>query len=117
MLNRLHRFHGHTAVRTVYQKGRAVRSGFGSLHYRLNDRRKTYRAAVVVSKKVSKSAVVRNRIRRRVYEVIRTAGITASYELVVTIHTETAADMPALELQHTVRNLLDQAGVISKRPD
>jgi ribonuclease P protein component len=31
--------------------------------------------AVVVSKKISKSAVVRNRIRRRIYETVRTQAI------------------------------------------
>lgn len=36
-----------------------------------NSRRKHSRIAVIVSKKVHKSAVGRNRMRRRVYEVLR----------------------------------------------
>lgn len=37
--------------------------------------------AVVVSKKISKSAVVRNRIRRRFYEAVRTNRILDSSKL------------------------------------
>ena len=36
---------------------------------------RSYRAAVVVSKKVAASAVVRNRIRRRLYERLRTETV------------------------------------------
>lgn len=42
-----------------------------TVKYIANPRRKHSRFAVVISKKVHKSAVGRNRMRRRVYEVIR----------------------------------------------
>lgn len=54
----------------MYQKGKTIRKPQMSLVYVKNTRGFT-RVAVVVSKKVAKSAVQRNRIRRRVYEVIR----------------------------------------------
>lgn len=38
-------------------------------------KRSDYRMAVVVSKKVAKSAVTRNRIRRRLYESVRKQGL------------------------------------------
>jgi ribonuclease P protein component len=71
--------------------------------------------AVVVSKKVSKSAVVRNRIRRRVIENIRLLEdqISQPYDLVVTIFDEKVATMPAEELTDVLKNLLRQAGVVS----
>lgn len=71
--------------------------------------------AVVVSKKVSKSAVVRNRIRRRVIENIRLleGQISQPYDLVVTIFDEKVATMPAEELTDVLKNLLRQAGVVS----
>lgn len=57
-------------MRYVYQHGKTVRSPKMSLVFAPNTRGFT-RVAVVVSKKVEKSAVGRNRIRRRVYEALR----------------------------------------------
>lgn len=71
MISREHRFHGYGSLKYVYRNGQIVRGPFCALKYARNDRRKSYRLAVVVSKKVHKSAVVRNRIRRRIYESVR----------------------------------------------
>lgn len=71
MLQFRHRFHGHGSLRFVYTHGKAVRSSLMVIRVSRNPRRKHSRFAVVVSKKVMKSAVRRNRIRRRVYEIIR----------------------------------------------
>jgi ribonuclease P protein component len=116
MLSNNHRFHGHNTVRQVYHVGKVVRSGFGSVHYRVNDKRRTYRASVVVSKKVNKSAVARNRIRRRVYEILRLQSpqFHRPFDIVLTIHTEQAATMPAPELQENVLGLLSQAHILEK---
>ena len=70
MLSKKYRFHSRGGVRYVYQKGKTIRSPKASLVFAENTRGFT-RVAVVVSKKVEKSAVKRNRIRRRIYEVIR----------------------------------------------
>ena len=70
MLRKRYRFHSRGGVRYVYQKGKTVRSPKMSLVYTENARGFT-RVAVVISKKVEKSAVKRNRVRRRVYEAIR----------------------------------------------
>ena len=70
MLNKKYRFHSRGGVRYVYQKGKTVRKPQMSLVYVKNTRGFT-RVAVVVSKKVAKSAVERNKIRRRVYEAVR----------------------------------------------
>ena len=53
------------------KNGQAVRSSIATIKYVKNPYRSHSRFAVVVSKKVLKSAVRRNRIRRRVYEIIR----------------------------------------------
>ena len=71
MLAQKFRFHGHGSLRYLYKNGDAVRSHLITLKYIANPRRKTSRFTVVVGKKVIKSAVKRNRIRRRVYEVVR----------------------------------------------
>ena len=70
MLNKKFRFHSRGGVRYAYQKGKTIRSPKMSLVFVENTRGFT-RMAVVVSKKVEKSAVKRNRIRRRIYEVLR----------------------------------------------
>ena len=70
MLMLKHRFHGHNSLRFLYQKGKVAYSPQTKLLW-LPAKPDSWRAAVVISKKVHKSAVVRNRIRRRIYEQIR----------------------------------------------
>jgi ribonuclease P protein component len=108
MINVRHRFHGHGSLRAVYQRGRTVRGPFMNLRFASRDPRRPYRAAIVVSRKVSKSAVVRNRIRRRLYESIRTspAGVAPGTDLVFTVFDERLGGLPAAELQAAVDELL-----------
>ena len=70
MLSKKYRFHSRGGVRYVYQHGKTVRKPQMSLVFVENSRGFT-RVSVVVSKKVAKLAVTRNRIRRRIYEAIR----------------------------------------------
>jgi ribonuclease P protein component len=113
MIGRKHRFHGHNSLRFVYGNGRTVRCSLGALKFAPNSRRQTYRAAVVVSKKNSKSAVVRNRIRRRIYEVIRlNTPETCALDMVFTVFSDQLADAPVEQLQKTIIGLLQEAGVV-----
>lgn len=116
MISRFHRFHGHGSLRYVYQHGHTVRGPLTALKFIENSRRKTYRLAVVVSKKVSKSAVKRNRIRRRLYEAVRAyePQLAKPYDIVMTVFHEQLAELPADELQRLVRAQLSQAGIIGK---
>jgi ribonuclease P protein component len=111
MLKKLYRFHGYGSVRAVYAKGKTVRGGQLGLKYALRGSDKAPRVAVVVSKKVNKSAVVRNRIRRRIYEIIRTslADLPKGTDLVFTVYGEQLADMPTEKLSATVKDLLKKA--------
>lgn len=111
MIGQRHRFHGYGGVRGVYQRGQTVRGALMSLKYANRPAGKPYRAAVVVSRKVHKSAVTRNRIRRRIYEVIRLAnpGLTDSCDLVVTVFSERVAGMETQELRKAVEGLLAKA--------
>jgi len=113
MLARTYRFHGHGSLRYVYTRGKAVRGSFGVLKYTPNTKRKKWRAAVVVSKKVHKSAVVRNRIRRRLYELLRTSIHPAAepVDIVYVVYAPTVADMPASELQKTIWCQLQKAEI------
>ncbi|HTE22543.1 MAG TPA: ribonuclease P protein component [Candidatus Limnocylindria bacterium] len=114
MIARKHRFHGYGSLRYVYQHGRTVRGPLSSLKVAPNDRRTSYRLAVVVSKKVNKSAVVRNRIRRRLYEAVRRheADMSRPYDMVLTVYSEQMAAIPAAELEKTVLDQLRQARIL-----
>lgn len=114
MLARTHRFHGYNALTFAHKQGQVVRGPAMSLKYALNQRRQTYRVAVVVSKKVSKSAVQRNRIRRRVFEAVRqqATGITKPYDLIFMVYSDQIAAMEAEKLQKTVADQLHKAGIV-----
>ena len=71
MISQKFRFHGHASLKYVFSNGDSAHSKLFSVKWANNPRRQNPRAAVVVGKKVYKSAVKRNRIRRRVYEIIR----------------------------------------------
>ena len=114
MISRQNRFHGHRSLNYVYGKGQAVRGEFLSLRY-ADNKRDDYRLAVVVSRKVSKSAVVRNRIRRRIYEIVRLHRQESKgnwrQDLVISVFDERIAGMPTEELQANVLKLLAKAGL------
>lgn len=112
MIHSTHRFHGRSSLRFVYQKGHVVRGELMTLRCAPNARRTTWRAAVVVSRKVSKSAVVRNRIRRRVFETVRRhAGyITGSFDLVFSVYSEQLAYAEQAALEQLVVDQLRKGG-------
>jgi len=114
MLARTHRFHGYNALNFVHRQGQVVRGQSMSLKYSINTRRDTYRVAVVVSKKVARSAVLRNRIRRRIFEAVRTQAkaIAKPYDLVFMVYNAELAVMDAEKLRKTIADQLRKAGVV-----
>ena len=114
MINAKHRFHGHGSLKYTYQNGETVRGPLCAIKYVQNNRRTHYRLAVVVSKKVHKSAVVRNRIRRRLYEAVRLEAhkITEPYDMVVTVFNDQIATIPSVEITKMVHAQLKQAKII-----
>jgi ribonuclease P protein component len=114
MLAKAFRFHGHQAVRNAYRSGQSVRNELGSLHVHKNEKHPRVRVAVVVSKKVDKSSVTRNRIRRRIYEVIRLHPSHASFnqEMVFTVYDTEAATKDAETLKRDIYDLLTKAKVV-----
>lgn len=117
MLGRKNRFHGHASLRFVYQNNKVARGPMMSLKYCSNPRRQEYRLAVVVSKKVIKSAVARNRMRRRIYEQVRLLApqITEPYDMVITVFNDQLLGLEPDKLSEMVRAQLKQAGIINSR--
>ena len=112
MLNKKYRFHSRGGVRYVYQKGKTVRTNKMSLIFVDNDRGFT-RVAVVVSKKVIKSAVGRNRIRRRVYEAIRKnfEYLPKKRDYIFVIFSADVLTMPFSELEKRLGELVAESKV------
>jgi ribonuclease P protein component len=114
MIHSSHRFHGRSSLRFVYRQGRVVHGKLLALRFVRNPRERTYRAAVVVSRKVSKSAVVRNRIRRRIFELVRRESgmLNGPYDLVFNAPSADLADADSATVQRAVHDLLDTAGLL-----
>lgn len=111
MIARNHRFHGYGSLNSVYRNGQTVRGSLLSLRYSTRDPRRPYRVAVVVSRKVNKSAVVRNRIRRRIYETVRHhhETIRPGTDLIFTVFDDRLAIVEFPKLDETVTNLLSKS--------
>lgn len=113
MLQQRYRFHGYGGLRYLYRHANAERSRLLTVKYVANRRRRMPRIAVVVSKKVHKSAVGRNRIRRRVYEILRqhVPYFTGVYDVALIITSSEVLTTPHDELVLVVKNLLVRAGI------
>lgn len=113
MLSKKYRFHSRGGVRYVYQKGKTIRSAKMSLTTVVNERGFT-RFAVVVSKKVNKTAVGRNRIRRRIYEALRTnfEHIPQGRDYIFTVFSKDILDMPFSEIERILGDLVAESKII-----
>lgn len=114
MLSNKNRFHGLGSLNFVLRRGSQVRSKNCALKYSVNNKRKDFRLSVVVSKKVDKSAVVRNKIRRRVYEVVReqTDNIDKPYDLAIIVYSDVLAANNYADLQKEIVGLLKKAEIL-----
>lgn len=115
MISNKHRFHGRGSLRYVYSNGVTTRGPLFAIKSVMNERRDSYRLAVVISRKVHKSAVARNRMRRRLYGVVRNidAGIDKPYDIVITVFQPSLLDEPSDKLAHQVRQQLSEAGILA----
>lgn len=113
MLNRKYRFHSRGGVRFTYQKGKTVRTSKMSVTVAPNTRNCT-RIAVVVSKKVLKTAVGRNRIRRRVYEALRTnfQHIPTQKDYIFTVFSKEVGTMPFADLEKLLGDLVADSSIL-----
>lgn len=72
----------------MFSHGKTYRSKSLSVRVTLNTRRQNSRVAVVISKKVIKASPKRNRVRRRVYEVLRTEWqhIKPAHDILISVY-------------------------------
>jgi ribonuclease P protein component len=115
MISYRFRFHGYGSLGYVYKKGYYQNSDNVTIKYVTNTRRKHPRIAVVVSKKIYKSAVRRNRIRRRVFAVIesRIPDFTQNHDLAVIVNTKETFSIDSGKLEAEIVSLLKKSGIIA----
>ncbi len=112
MLSKKYRFHSRGGVKYVYRHGRTVRTPKLSLVF-VENKRKFTRFAVVVSKKVEKSAVKRNLIRRRVYEVLRLNldKIPKERDYVFVVFSKDLGRMPFRQIEELLGKLVEDSNI------
>lgn len=103
-------------MRYVSKNAQPVRSKWCTIKAVPNHKRSHTRIAVVVSRKVHKRAVVRNRIRRRIYEILREElpRIATVHDIVVIVTSLEVWTAPHDELRQTLLGQLNSAGVYKK---
>jgi len=112
VLNKKYRFHSRGGVKYVYSHGKTVRTSKMSLVFVKNIKGYT-RIAVVVSKKVEKSAVRRNRIRRRIYEALRLNIdlIPKKQDYIFIVYSKDIIKTPFKELEKLLGGLVEESKV------
>lgn len=113
MISAQFRFHGHGSLRFLFKNAQAVRSRYITVKYIANPKRKQPRFAVVVSKKVHKGAVGRNRMRRRLYEIVRLeqSKLNGIYDVALIITSAEVVSAPHGDLLAMVQDMFSQAGM------
>jgi len=107
------RFHGHSSLRYVYKNGQVIHARSITIRSVANPHRKESRVAVIVSKKTIKSAVSRNRIRRRVYEYIHTKlpYLNGVYDIAIIVSSRDLLTASHSDLVEQIDQLFDQSGI------
>jgi ribonuclease P protein component len=109
MIRKPFRFHGYGSLKYLFQHGERTHTKLFGVRYVENTRRGGPRIAVIVSKKVAKSAVKRNRMRRRVYEVLREHfNFEKPYDLAVTIFSDEVLTISHVELKEQLKKLIEE---------
>lgn len=111
MFQSKNRFHRRNHVAAVVKKGVPVRGRRMSFKFvRVNEDSEP-QLAVVVSKKVSKKAVTRNRIRRRIFAAAREQGILniKGLRLVVFAYSEDLATCDYSDIVDEFRHLIQKS--------
>jgi ribonuclease P protein component len=116
MISQKYRFHGHGSLNYLHRNGKTGRAAHLVIKFVPNQKRQLPRFAVVVSKKIFKSAVKRNRVRRRIFEIIRLniRPDSPSVDAMINVYSGAVLDMPPAELKAETEGLLKSAGFVVK---
>lgn len=116
MLQRKHRFRGFGSVKPVLKSGVSARQGLFTIRLQKRACQSDAppcpsRAAIVVSRRTAKSAVLRNRIRRRLYGELHRQwdSLTTPVDLAIIVHDARLADWPTTQLGEVLAQQLKAA--------
>jgi len=114
MFTDAHRLRSPNAVRRPSRYGKGAKSKHMGIKY-IESNIQGPRIAVVVSKKVSKSAVKRNRIKRRIIENIRQNFITKlnqNLDIVIFAYSSDIAKLPSVDLTLELNDVFQKANIL-----
>ena len=117
MISQKYRFHGHASLKYVLANGTIARGKVLSIKFVDNARRHYSRVAIIISKKVLKHAVDRNRARRRLYEIMRQrlSQFKRVVDVAVMIYQPRVLDMSYDELCLEVDKCLNKLGLMDSQ--
>lgn len=112
MLSKQYRLQKDKDFELVFKKGRIVSNEFIFLKFVKNNL-VVSRFGFIISKKISKNATVRNRIKRRLREIIRKKldNIKSGFDIIVVVKPK-IVDKDYLEIREGVEGLLRKAGLL-----
>jgi len=112
MLTKSHRLVDKRDFQRVYQKGRLLKARGLGLKCLSNHLKKT-RMGVVVSLKISKKAVLRNKIKRQIKEILGSnlKKIKKGYDILIFTYPE-ITNFSFTEIRQELEGLLSKAGII-----
>jgi ribonuclease P protein component len=115
MLAEINRIKKKRDFENIFKKGKTFKNNFLILRV-LNNGLDYSRFAFVVSLKVSKKAVVRNKIRRRLRQAVRLnfKNIKNGFDAVFMVLPGGLEKEKFSEVEESVKNLFDKAKIISK---
>lgn len=115
MISQKYRFHGHASLKYLLANGINIRGNILSIKIVDNNRRKYSRVAIIISKKVLKHAVDRNRTRRRLYEIIRPmiSDFNRTVDLAIIVYKPNVINAPHDELVAEVTKCLQKAELLN----
>lgn len=118
MIGGKYRFHGYGALKHLFGHGKTYRFKSVSVRVAPNARRTHSRIAVVISKKVIKASPKRNRVRRRVYEILRNNWdhIRPAHDILLTVYDPHYWDAPFPQIEAEILEALERSHLWSDKP-
>lgn len=110
MLPKINRLKKEKDFKDVFDKGRGFKQDLLYLKIKNNDL-KFSRFGFVISKKVSKKAVVRNKIKRRLREILKAKLPTIKKKIDGIIIVNPGIDNSFVDLEETINKLFKKAGL------
>lgn len=108
MLSKSLRFKGLHSLDWTYRHSRTFRNDYFTIKFAYNKQISRFRLAVVVSRKINHSAVIRNKIRRRLFEAFGEFKdeITDHVDLICIINSASVIDLSYREIENQVKYFL-----------